>query len=49
MTDNLRLDQFLDAAENDELLAQALKRVEDEASGTREDFFKHGQHGSHNS
>ena len=36
------------AAENDTLLAQALERLEDEASGDSVDFFKHGQFGSHN-
>lgn len=45
-----RLRDSLDiAAENDALLGQAIKRMEDERTGGAVDFFKHGQFGSHNS
>lgn len=35
--------------DNDSLLKNAVKRLEEEEHGDRRDFFKHGQFGSHNS
>lgn len=46
-TENLS-DLLKTAAENDTLLEQALKRLQDEAEGQHVDFFRHGQFGSHN-
>lgn len=36
-------------ADQDDLLAEAVRRVERERSGDVKGFFKHGDHGSHNS
>ncbi len=35
--------------DQDDLLADAVRRVEQERSGDIKGFFKHGEHGSHNS
>lgn len=36
-------------ADQDDLLAEAVRRVERERGGDVKGFFKHGDHGSHNS
>lgn len=43
-------DELIEQLERqDDLLADAIRRVKREQSGGEEAFFKHGEHGSHNS
>ncbi|MEV6415377.1 hypothetical protein [Kribbella sp. NPDC051718] len=48
--DGVKLSDLVKASQdNDAILKNAVKRLEEEELGEAPDFFKHGQFGSHNS
>ena len=48
--DTLSLDELLGlVGDTDDLLKEAVERLRRERSGEMADWFKHGNHGSHNS